>query len=315
MEASEGFKFCRVCLVPEEVTGEFKSIFDDNGKLALKIYALAGVLMLEVDDKVPSLACQKCIIDIEAVEKLKMRILDADEYHSMMTMDQEKRFLEVDMKNLIAEQNKTLRSKRSRRSSPIRRNSIHIDPDFMNVKIKQEPIDDNYENVNPKKRKVEPVKAFQEPKEVFQKPKVTPKAAASRKFLPKATPKQLGIHRMVIKSKLNKSTSSINKSSEKAPLGLARARKIFTPKLNLSRLSRGKSHRSSNGEAKRITFECDNCKETFESYQALNDHLKVHDFVQPFICSFCNSTFATGDYLNSHIRTRHQDDSETNVTV
>lgn len=292
MESPDTFKFCRVCLVPDEAL-EFNSIFDNNAKMAKALYQIAGIILMEIDQNFPSLICGKCVSEIQAVDALKMRILDADEYYSMMTLESEKRFLDVDMKQLINVSTKTPQNKKKK---PNVRNMTPkaIESDFMKIKIKQEPIDES-ENVNPRKRKLE------------QDTELTPKAA-TKSFLPKATPNKFGIHRMIIKGKKTKpgvNNRSTLKPQISTPVASSKSKNSFLPKLNLSKSAKSKKKSSSTGESKRITFECDNCKNTFETYQALNDHLIEHDFIEPFTCSLCDATFANEEYLKVHTNARH----------
>lgn len=297
------FKFCRVCLVPEE-TEIFTSVYEDNGKIALKIHKFFGIMLLDVDGKVPSLICQKCIEDIEAVETLKMRILDADEYYAMITMESEQRFLDVEMKELINKQTfKTPQSKKKKVERLI--------PELINIKIKQEPIDN--ENTKPRKRKLE-TDYDDVVSENINTSGHNSKVMPSKPFLPKATPNKLGIHRMVIKTKAKASKSNITSyfkpqtSSTPAPTSMtsSKKKKSFRPKLNVgSSKSKSKRRNSNNGQKKTVTFECDNCKKTFESYQSLNDHLVEHKFEEPFSCTFCEDTFANDEYLQVHIEARH----------
>lgn len=84
----DSFRFCRVCLVPEEDV-KFSSIFDDHARVAFKLFALSGVLLVDVDEKVPSLVCRGCIREVEAADVLRKRILDANDHLSMMTATKE----------------------------------------------------------------------------------------------------------------------------------------------------------------------------------------------------------------------------------
>lgn len=298
MDAIEIFRFCRVCLVPEE-TERFSSVFDDNGSIALKIHNLAGILIIDIDEKFPSLICHKCIEDIEAVEKLKMRILDADEYTSLMTMQREEEFLNVDMKEVMKDQSfKTPQSSKKKVRSKI--------PELVEIKIKQEPIDT--ENINPRKRKLETnYDSFGN--ENLNTSEQKPKAVQSKLFLPKATPNKLGIHRMVIKTKTKSKTAfkPQTASTPAPPSASKKKKKSVRPKIVIGQRSKTKSKKgnTSGAQQKIVTFECDTCKKTFKSYQALNDHLVEHEFEEPFNCNFCDATFANDEYLKVHINEAH----------
>lgn len=295
MEPAEGLRFCRACLVPEEEeTEQFMSVFNDNGKLAYNIYTLTGIIMLEVDGKIPSLICKRCVDDLKSVEKLKMRILDADDCFSTMNVNAEKHFLKEDMKALISGRSEGQRpNKRSRRSSPIRRESLHIEPDYMNVKIKQEP----EEIMKPKERvKAKPVSEPTPKESPVTKATSVPKSARS-KLAPKATPNKLGIHRMIIKSK----TKSTDIEAMFTPPPARPKKKSSRPRLFGTR-SKPKVKRSSTGGINHISSECVSCKETFDSTSALNEHLLVHD-----------ATLASNESLGDHARSRHK--GSQNVTI
>lgn len=302
METIETYKFCRVCLVPEE-TETFTSIFNNNASLALKIHKLAGVLMLDINDKVPSLICLKCIGDIEAVEKLKMRILDADEYYAMITMESEKQFLDVDMQQLM--NRKPFNASQSRNSSV-----FDEFPELVEIQIKQEPID--IENVNPRKRKRDQ-----------NLNSSGHKATPSRKFLPKATPNKLGIHRMVIKTKTKSSKSNASlfhlqtSSTPVAANSTAKKKKMFRPKINIGGSSKPRSKRRTNSDGQHVNvlFECDNCKKTFESCQLLNDHLVEHNFDEPYSCELCEAKFTNDEDLKVHIDACHNEMEIVNVKI
>lgn len=296
METCGGFSFCRVCLVPEENV-KFASIFDQNAKIALKIYEIARIVMIDVDERIPSLICEKCVVDFEAVEKLKMRILDADEYFTSLTLKSEKKFLEIDMKGLISEKTKTpLKTPQNKERLSQTQSSLKARKS-VEIKIKPKPDMENIGlAVTPKlmsgKRKLDTYDDDNSNK----KPSI-----------PSSTPNKFGITRMVILSK--KSKEKINNSAPSAPktmspITLPKKKRSFKPKLRLGGRSKVKKNKS------KILFECDNCKDTFESCQELNDHLKEHDFVQAaFICAFCESTFATSSYLEIHMKARHEEEA------
>lgn len=264
MEISEDSKFCRVCLAPEEAE-KFKSIFDDNGKLAMKIYRIAGILLMDIDEKIPSLICGKCVGDIEAVDKLKFRILDADEYFTMMTLESEKRFLDNDMKKLVKPGIKTPLKQKTATTKISKSSAV---PDHIKANNKQKPAVVN-ENMNPRKRKYHD-------EDIYQKPIGTP----NKPSMPKATPNKLGIHRMIIKAKKTKVVNTPSPPQELTPASASKTKKTFKPKLSFGNSSRSKKKRS-NKEPKTISFECDSCKICFDNYQALNDHIASHDFMDP----------------------------------
>lgn len=303
---NECFNFCRVCLVPEE-SEKFTSVFENNAKMAMKIYKIAGILIMDIDEKVPSLICEKCISDIEAVEKLKMRILDADEYYSMMTQESEKAFLEYGM-NKMTNKNKPQRNQKSSSKK------IKSEPFFMNVKIKEEPKDDSYErvveNVNPRKRKL-----MKEYDEVIEP--LTP-------LIPKATPNKLGIHRMVInksKKTIMKTAASLSsfitptsskskaaaKTSAKSKSTTKKKKKAFTPKIILKDIRKSKTYsRSSSGDIpNQMSLDCDICTDTFDTSLALNEHSVALDSEESFACEVCEETFAKPEYLDLHKKLRH----------
>lgn len=263
------FRFCRVCLIPED-DEKFVSIFADGGKTVSYIYKLIGITLFDVEPKIPSLVCGKCTRDLITVEKLKARMLDANEYYNKMTSTVEKSLVK---ENLLKLQRKDLQSKRL---SIAKKDSDSV--------IKVESFN---ENRNPKKR-----------------PRETDDVETLEKSTPKATPNKLGIERMIIKNKRTSTERPIESYFEpmlKTPPSKKKVKKskkkTFRPRLNLKR-------KSGEGE-KKITFECDNCKETFGTYSELNDHLATHDFDEPFQCEFCELKFANEEYRDVHVKARH----------
>lgn len=100
-ESPELFRFCRVCLVPEE-DERFCSIFRDGGEIAHKLNSLTGIYPVDVDEKVPSLVCKACVKEINAADLLRKRILDANEHLSMMTAEREIEMFEEQLEELKA---------------------------------------------------------------------------------------------------------------------------------------------------------------------------------------------------------------------
>lgn len=101
MESPELFRFCRVCLVPEE-DERFCSIFRNGGEIAHKLFCLTGIYPVDVDEKVPSLVCKVCVKEINAADLLRKRILDANEHLSMMTAEREIEMFEEQLEELKA---------------------------------------------------------------------------------------------------------------------------------------------------------------------------------------------------------------------
>jgi DNA-directed RNA polymerase subunit M/transcription elongation factor TFIIS len=147
------------------------------------------------------------------------------------------------------------------------------------------------ENINPRKR---PREVESESRLELSAKKATPRAP----LVPTATPNKLGIHRMIIKNKRENTNRSIE--SKKKSKKNRKSKKKRTVKLNL-----GPKKKSEAG-GKKITFECDNCKETFGSYKELNEHLESHEFEEPFSCQLCDATFANEEYRKVHIKARHE---------
>ena len=228
--------------------------------MAQKIFKIAGILMMDIDEKVPSLICKKCSEDVEAVEKLKMRILDADEYYSMMTLQTEKKFLQVDMKTMIEE------NKMARKSS-VKNKKVQQVPE---LKIPEE--NSTYFITESRKRRLE-----------VEYDDIRTPVQSSTPYIPKAIPNNLGIHRMII----NKSNKTIMKTAAGlAPLftpkssrssGSGKKKKKFTPKLNLKEPKQDKRVSRMSMEPKKISYECDSCNENFGSCPELNVHLESHE--------------------------------------
>lgn len=113
----ESSSSCRVCLVPEE-SEKFSSI------------------------------CGICQEEVEAVEKLKMRIFDTHKSYSKMTLIGEQDFLD-----LIGQQRKKI--------VPVKKVRLdEVQQKVLTISINQEPADEGFkqqiENINPRKRKLEP---------------------------------------------------------------------------------------------------------------------------------------------------------------
>lgn len=308
MKSTEGsYRVCRICLKPEEGRVKFLDIFECNARIATKIFNIAGILMVNVDRDIPSLVCQNCVDDIEAAESLKLRILDADEYFSMMTREKEINFLKVDVKALIE----------SNLSTP-------------KVKVKRISLNENAENGNPRKRKL--VTEYDENLEANEQKKLTPKVPKNT-FKSKATPNKLGIERMIIKSQkslensfvsakskiaaffkpaaaLPKRPSSSKKMSSKlepAKKSSSAKRKPFALKLIVNRSSKSRGRSSSEPRQSQISFECDTCQDTFESSEGLNEHISTHAKDEPesssVTCASCDEAFPDSECFDVHRRT------------
>lgn len=90
MESSENFHFCRVCLILEESeASDLHPIFAGSAKVAKLIYNLTGVVPVDVDKNVPCLICANCLRQVSAAEKLRKRILEANDHFVMMTAGKE----------------------------------------------------------------------------------------------------------------------------------------------------------------------------------------------------------------------------------
>lgn len=275
-------KICRVCLTPED-TQKFTPIFKDNARMALKIYNIAGVSILDIDPAVPSLICKKCENDIESVERLKLRILDADEYFSMLTVNSVKRFLEVDIKKLIdtkfattpIPRVKKIATKTPKRASSKKKKKIARKSTPGTSKLKA-----TSENSKSTKRCLElDDDGDISVSEIFKKPKHSPRPS----FSPSATPAKLGIQRMLAKGKsFFKNTPKPDRKKSVAMGG------------KLAVIARSTN---------KISFECDTCLETFSNSQDLDDHMETHE--ERFSCSHCDATFDSVDNRYSHVRLRH----------
>lgn len=311
-------KYCRVCLVPEE-TEKYKNVFDDNATLALEIYKIAGVVLMDVNKEIPSVICQKCIEEIKTVDELKMRILDADEFFSMLPENNEKIFLNVDIKQHLIDTKaaKTPQTKRKLNASRMqvsaskKLNSSRAGSSQKlntNRASTSEKLNRKLNTSNSIKRKsssslTAAIKIKQERNDVENS---NPKKKIKLEESPRATPSSLGIQRMAIKAKKTFAAAKSNLSIFFNP------KTSSTPGPNLSSKKKKKSFqaglfnvRPRKRKALQITYECDNCKDTFKSSRALSNHLVVHDYVQPFICAHCEAIFASDDYLSKHIDARH----------
>lgn len=171
---------CRVCLIPEDKNEKFLSLFANNAvAAALKIFKLTGIVILDINGTNPSVICKKCVEDIEIAEKLRMRILDADEFYSTMTADKDKRFLEVEIRSMKSRKRKVLPPTNGRK---------------INQKLKLK----NLENVKPRKRKMQ-VDHERSGNDRSKNDKSN--QGSNQSFTSNATPKKLGIHRKIVKKK------------------------------------------------------------------------------------------------------------------
>lgn len=292
------FKFCRLCLVPEE-NEKLTSLFEKNGILVYKIFKISGVTMFDIAENVPSLVCKKCISDIEEVEKLKLRILDADEYYAMMTREKEKKVLKKEYKRLTEITFEEPRVKTPVIKTPISRISINVRTPAVRmenkattppkltrtpiiklhkIKIKQEKFGN--ENKNSRKRKLEVYDDDNDqlsdiPDDLIF---VKPPATVRKPFLPNATPNKLGIHRMIInksRKSLAKAAKSVGSLFKPTPAEQpTKKRIVFRPRLSFPPLRpRGKKSL----EATDDELECENCAEIFKCDDELQEHLVIHN--------------------------------------
>lgn len=277
-----------MCLTPEDGAQAFSSIFENNARMALKIHKIAGISLMDVDSAVPSLICKKCEKEIEAVEKLKLRILDADEYFFSLTVDAEKRFFKVDMRELI--DNKPTK----KTSRPLAKKVVAKTPTPKKASTKKKfakksTAGSSLSSSSKAKTKAENFKSTKRSldldyddisSEIVKKAKKSPR----RSFSPSAAPVSLGIQRMLAKGKSffkNTPKHERNKSNVGGKLAAVA--------------------RSENRVA--CKYECDTCLETFGLPQELDEHMVTHE--ERFSCSYCDATFDSVDNRYSHVRLRH----------
>ena len=258
MDKVETSGICRVCLVPEdERTEKFSSIFENNADLAFKIFKVSGTIILDINVSKPSLICKKCVNEVEFAEKLKMRILDADEYYGSMTVANEKIFLD-DIKTLINENPATPKVK-AKKEDKIEKGLKRVNQSI------------GAEIFRPQKRKFEVA-------DIGQCENFTPKLVGNRTLKSTATPNKLGIHRTIVNSKKNNLNVRIKNSTQHKLATVSVTKK--SPKSKPLKSSAKRSSKSKNkklkGGVKKITFECDSCKATFTTITQLNDHLESH---------------------------------------
>lgn len=290
MEASPN-RICRVCLTPEDAD-QFKSLFDGNGQLALKIFRIANVAVLDVNPAMPSLICMKCETDIETIEKVRLRILDADEYFRVMTSDVEKKFFSVDVKNLI--KNKGLvtpKPGKKRTAGEMATPKVDYSKKKKKVVSKSAPTNSRPKGLKLKGAgKREKLKTVQRSitmldesdisdSEIFIKP------VEERKLIPSAVPARFGIKRMIAKgksffkniSKLDRKMAA-NKGGKMAALAARSSPNV-------------------------ITFECDTCLNTFQTSKDLNQHMLTHN--ERFNCTLCDANLDSADERFNHIKLIH----------
>lgn len=99
MEAKRNLKFCRVCLVPED-NENFKSIFEENGKIATKIFNISSTIAVDVFDDCPAVICSSCLREVEESDALRQRILDANDHYQSLSASREAEMFKANLLEL-----------------------------------------------------------------------------------------------------------------------------------------------------------------------------------------------------------------------
>lgn len=138
------FRFCRVCLVPEEDEEQFSSIFDNECKIVKKLHNLTGIIPVDVDPIARSLICQSCSKEVDAADLLRKRILDANERISIMTQEKEIEMFEKHLQQLKTKTDKK-EEKKQLEGSKFGVPKVFIDkkksePKFSSAKFKSEAL-------------------------------------------------------------------------------------------------------------------------------------------------------------------------------
>lgn len=278
MESSESFRFCRVCLVPEEIeegcqkTHKFRSIFDNFGQMAQKLHNISGILPIDVDEKVPSLICIGCTKEVFGADLLKKRILDANEHIVMMTAEKEIEVFESELKELrrklkLNKQNEKPKTPEENMLKMFENTSkFYVPKVFLDriecddkmveyLKLKSSLID---------KKPKDSKKMNLETKAMLRKPTVDKKTVKALKHPRESSH---GVDEEKVEKKTEKTNNFKKKKKQKLEKEVAE-----TP------LEKPPKHKKTSLAIKRVQtlFECDSCKEYYFSYRELDNHKAIH---------------------------------------
>lgn len=287
------FRFCRVCLVPED-DEKFFSIFNDNAKVAQQLHNLTNIFPVDVDEKVPSLICNACTKEVDATDLLRRRILDAHDHITMMTVEREIDYFE----ELLKEIKDDIERAKKREE---RRKSLEDESEKSEFKHVETPINTpalssakasiivpagkvfeakiclkrskECEDQIAKIMKNKPVSAIAPmtviPMSIIQMSVNNDKKSRRLKEI-SAHPKTLKL------SKENKKLKTIKNKLPKKKSLESRKRKIADFSDQQDNQNKHKRFKKTQARKVQTTFECDTCKEFFYTCNELDEHLKIH---------------------------------------
>lgn len=246
LEFSEIFRFCRVCLAPEH-DEMYLSVFADEGKFASWLFNLTGIYTVEIDKKIPSLVCSRCFNEVHAAILLKRRILDANEHLSMMTAERELEFFGEERSKLerCLENDQEIKSPKK-------------------VRLEEKKIE---EKLN------DELEGFYIPTVFLRRDKICEdKVEELIKNRDKRMDKSDGLMNNIIAVLSSPPPKKTAKAKRKKEKTISNGKKDDP-------ITKGEPvKRRKIKERKKMptTFECDTCKESFLSYNELNEHLETH---------------------------------------
>lgn len=224
----------------------FSSVFDNNAKIAHKLHNLTGIYPVDVDEKVPSLICSRCLREVAAADLVRKRILDANEHLSMMTAEKEVKLFKNELKQLrSAAANKENKTAENFVKRPVKMSKID-DSSSDEFYVPKVFIDRN--------KKCEEMVA-----EIVNKKAKTVKRKTSKTTRTKMQRKTLTSSKM--QKKILTSRTTRERIQARKVDGPKKARRVkITPRRKVP-----------------VTYECDTCKDCFVSYQELNNHMDMHN--------------------------------------
>jgi hypothetical protein len=259
MEESTEFRFCRVCLVPEEEglkTRKFRSIFENNGKVAQKLFNISQIIPIDVDEKVPSLICLACTKEVFDADLLRKRILDANEHITMLTSERENELFEEELKELKRKLN--INKENEHQSKPLetstKKNIENSSKQFYvpNVFIHRK---------NPDDKKVKYLFKLESETEKFvQKSTLLQKAVKVSKI----PDSKMDVK--ILKAKQQQKEKYLKKTNEKPKVEEIKPTDLLEKKLKKKKMPAGEN----------LNFKCGSCHEYYFSRKNLDRHMETH---------------------------------------
>lgn len=285
------FRFCRVCLVPEDEE-KFFSIFNDNARVAQQLHNLTNIFPVDVDEKVPSLICKACTKEVDATDLLRRRILDANDHIAMMTVEREIDYFEEFLKEIRDDIERARKREERRKKLEEERTEAGTEPKLVETPINRPvkaPIIVSCKKVVGARICLRRSKECEEKiaKIMNSKPMpiVAPMTVIPMSFHYDENSRQLNdITANPKPPKLHKENKKLGlikiKLPKKKNLGSKKRKIADSTEINSTdQPGNQKKHKRFKETPKvkvRTTFECDTCEEFFYTCSELDEHLKVH---------------------------------------